>query len=128
MVEVPAAGHKAPIYRVNGKLIAVGRRNKQFDFEGNKEDYILKQACKGLEEKGLELVCSRHTDHYPDGTKIMYHELTLVPKENEPLSTEAPKGSSNIRNNNSTKAKKSGQDDIIPGQMNLEDIEDLPFG
>ena len=124
-IEIPSVGHKAPIYKVNGDIIAVGRRNKIFGFSGDPDKYILKQQ---LHMDGLRLVANRHTDKQADGTKIMYHELILAPvNKNEPLDTEsAPKGSSkkSSRNNHSSKSNHNGQveDITIPGQLTFKDI------
>ena len=135
-VEVKQVRHTAPISRRNGNVIAVGRRNKVFNFNGDKDKYILKQQ---LHTKGLEIVANRHTDKNPDGTKIMYHELLLVPiNENEPLNTKkaSKDSSSNHRKNNTSKSKNNGQDGDynIPGQISFENIdldlidpEELPF-
>lgn len=129
-VEVKSVRHTAPIYRINGNLIAVGRRNKVFNFDGDKDKYILKQE---LHTAGMKLVANRHTDNQPDGTKIMYHELTLVPANEEEPSNVKPtsKGSSkkSLSKSNTNKAGNNGQgeDYNIPGQMNFADFDILPF-
>ena len=125
-VEVKHVRHTAPIYRVNGNIIAVGRRNKVFNFDGPKDKYLLRQD---LQTKGLKLVANRHTDKQADGSKIMYHELVLEPiNEERPLDAEeTSKGLQKDKSNSkkhTSKTKPVGQDDDcnIPGQMDFSDL------
>ena len=120
-IEVASAGHKAPIYRVNGELISVGKRNKTFQFDGI--NYILNQGLKQLD--GLKLAANRHTDKQADGTKVMYHELVLIPKAKEKEPSEgldSTSDSSKYRRNNHSRKQNKNQDsaDPIPGQMTFE--------
>lgn len=116
-IQVPQRGQKAPIYLVNGNIICVGRRNKKFTFDGDVDNYILRQQ-EIL--SGMKLVAARRTDPQPDGTKLMYHELDFMPdNEKEPLdASKTSKSSRKSSKRDSSKSETKGQpDDNVEGQL-----------
>lgn len=116
--------HEPPVWQVHPGVIHSGKRmtvtTQVHDFMAK-----VKPGTKNLFREELPLVTQQDSIYrkLPDGSKVYFMHLHLVPQaEKEPSDTgtmsEGPRV--NSRHNNS-KAQQGGQDEQLPGQMDIYD-------